>query len=211
MVAVGTKPTTSNVLAVLSRQRLAQLGRALGVEVAASASKEALLAAFADAHRPRFRELVGHLQRDELRAACRAHGLDESGRSRSALAARLLHARGDLGSVPPPSIFKAEAAPRYAPRTGDIVRVRHRQHLVEAVTPPVNEGDATLVDIVCLDDDAQGRRGRVLWELELGAQVLQPETHGLGDVAKLDPPRHFAAYLHALKWNAVTATDARLF
>ncbi|MDP3213830.1 MAG: DISARM system SNF2-like helicase DrmD, partial [Deltaproteobacteria bacterium] len=28
---------------------------------------------------------------------------------------------------------------------------------------------------------------------------------------RLDPPRHFAAYLHALRWNAVTATDARLF
>ena len=28
---------------------------------------------------------------------------------------------------------------------------------------------------------------------------------------RLDPPRHFAAYLHALRWNAVTSTDARLF
>jgi hypothetical protein len=27
----------------------------------------------------------------------------------------------------------------------------------------------------------------------------------------MDPPRHFAAYLHALKWNSVTATDAKLF
>jgi hypothetical protein len=26
--------------------------------------------------------------------------------------------------------------------------------------------------------------------------------------ARLDPPRHFAAYLHALRWNTVTATDA---
>lgn len=26
-----------------------------------------------------------------------------------------------------------------------------------------------------------------------------------------DPPRSFAAYLNALRWNAVTATDARLF
>ncbi len=48
-------------------------------------------------------------------------------------------------------------------------------------------------------------------ELELGSKVLQPETHGLGEVAQIDPPRHFGAYLHALKWSAVTATDARLF
>lgn len=51
----------------------------------------------------------------------------------------------------------------------------------------------------------------VFWELELGARVLAPETHGLGAVTRMDPPRHFAAYLHALKWNAVTATDGRLF
>ena len=51
----------------------------------------------------------------------------------------------------------------------------------------------------------------MLWELELGAKVHQPEAHGLGDLARVDPPRHFAAYLHALKWNCVTATDAKLF
>jgi hypothetical protein len=89
--------------------------------------------------------------------------------------------------------------------------VRHRQWLIEAVTAPPSEGDSTLVSLVCLDDDNQGRSLVVLWELELGAKVLQPETHGLGDVTRLDPPRHFAAYLHALKWNSVTATDAELF
>lgn len=69
----------------------------------------------------------------------------------------------------------------------------------------------TRVDLVCLDDDNQGKALSVLWELELGAKPLQPEEHGLGDVTKLDEPRHFAAYLHALKWNSVTATDATLF
>src|SRR5262249_49553266 len=68
-----------------------------------------------------------------------------------------------------------------------------------------------IVRLVCLDDDSQGRRVDVPWELELGARVLKPEAHGLGAVTRMDPPRHFAAYLHALKWNSVTATDAKLF
>ncbi|MBI4955206.1 MAG: DEAD/DEAH box helicase [Myxococcales bacterium] len=65
--------------------------------------------------------------------------------------------------------------------------------------------------MVCLDDDHAGRVLEVLWELELGARVLQPETHGLGAITGIDPPRHFGAYLHALKWSSVTATDAKLF
>src|SRR5690606_7542729 len=67
------------------------------------------------------------------------------------------------------------------------------------------------VDLVCLDDDAQGRPLSVLWELELGARVLQPEAEGLGTVARTDPVRYFAAYFHALKWSQVTATVADRF
>jgi hypothetical protein len=79
-----------------------------------------------------------------------------------------------------------------------------------ALIPPKEE-DATVVGMVCLDDDAQGRRLEVLWELELGARVIQPEREGLGSIQRLDPPQHFAAYLHALRWNSVTATRADLF
>lgn len=97
------------------------------------------------------------------------------------------------------------------PRVGDVVRVRQRQYLVEAVLPPVHEGDDPLHRLVCLDDDAQGRTTQLIFKHELGARVLQPEREGLGRPEKLDEPRHFAAYLHALKWSSVTATDGRLF
>jgi hypothetical protein len=39
---------------------------------------------------------------------------------------------------------------------------------------------ATRVALICLDDDNQGRRTEVLWELELGARVLSERDHGLG-------------------------------
>lgn len=97
------------------------------------------------------------------------------------------------------------------PSAGDIVVVRHRQYLVEDVLPPRHDGDDPLTRLVCLDDDAQGRRMSVLWRHELGANVVRPAEHGLGRPARLDEPRHFAAYLHALKWSSVTATDQKLF
>lgn len=98
------------------------------------------------------------------------------------------------------------------PRPGDLATVRHRQYLVDEVTNPSGARDEhTLVRLTCLDDDAQGRGLSVLWERELGARVIEPARTGLGAPTKLDEPRHFAAYLHALKWSSVTATDSRLF
>ncbi len=43
-----------------------------------------------------------------------------------------------------------------APLPGQVVRVRSRRYLVDDVTPPPRPGDATLVNLSCLDDDAQG-------------------------------------------------------
>ncbi|MBL9024371.1 MAG: hypothetical protein JNL21_19405 [Myxococcales bacterium] len=207
----GTAPTTRSVLSVLSKPRVAEVARELGVSVQATATREQQVDAILSATHVAFDYLMRSLGRDELRSACRAHGLDDSGRARPLLAARLLQAHGAQGSQPPPPIFRAHEIPRYAPRPGDIVEVRHRQWLAEEVVAPPELGHTTRVRLVCLDDDNQGRVLEVLWELELGARVLQPEAHGLGETTKVDEPRFFAAYLHALKWGSVTATDAKLF
>jgi hypothetical protein len=203
--------TSRTVLGTLPKPRLLELGRDYGVALDPGLQRDALAEALAGSVRIVFRDLLGHLGRDELRAACRAHQLDASGRARPQLQARLLHAHGDTGSVVPPPLFRAHEVPRYAPRAGDIVTCRHRQWLVEEVVAPPAEKHATRVRLVCLDDDSSGDPLEVLWELELGARVIQPEVHGLGDVKAIDPPRRFAAYLHAIKWSQVTATDARLF
>ncbi|MGE0871406.1 MAG: hypothetical protein AB7P03_22790 [Kofleriaceae bacterium] len=201
-------PTTRSVLGTLSKTRLLELGRTFAIAVPVNATKELQVDALVGAGTLNFRDLLASLSRDELKVACRSHEVDDSGRARTALAARLLQSRGTHETIPPKPLFTAHEIPRYAPRPGDIVRVRHRQWLVEGVTPPPDYGHATLVKLVCLDDDNQGRALEVLWELELGAKVLQPEAHGLGDMRHVDPPRHFAAYLHALKWNCVTATTS---
>ncbi|HEY4119068.1 MAG TPA: DISARM system SNF2-like helicase DrmD [Byssovorax sp.] len=206
-----TAPSTRTVLQTLTKARLGQLSERALVRLPASATRDAQAETLAKSGTLRFRQLLDELGRDELRAACKAHGLDESGRARPELAARLLQAHGAGESAPPRPIFSAEHAPRYAPRAGDIVRVRHRQWLVEVVRNPVAEGESTSVALVCLDDDNPGRPLEVLWELELGARVLTPGAHGLGAIDRVDPPRWFAAYFHALKWSSVTATEADLF
>ena len=62
--------------------------------------------------------------------------------------------------------------PSKSPEPGQIAYVRQRRYLVEEVTQPSAVADATLVDLSCLDDDAQGQPLSVLWEHELDARVL---------------------------------------
>ncbi|MEM9553689.1 MAG: DISARM system SNF2-like helicase DrmD [Acidobacteriota bacterium] len=209
-------PDVSSLLHALTRDRLVEIGRGLGVSLPAREKKDRQIERLVGAGRLEVAELVGLLHRDELKAACRRLELDDSGRARPVLARRLLEAAGVVEDVPAP-IFRLRSDPRDVPKVGDVVRVRHRQYLVEAVVAPrETDGDgrrvsAHRVSLVCLDDDAQGRPLDVLWELELGARVLQLETEGLGRPTSLDPPGRFGAYLATLRWNAVTATDARLF
>jgi len=202
------RPSERSVLAPLTRDRLADLARVLGVAHAARAPRDAIVEAIVHTARPSLAALLADFTRDELRAACLAHGLDASDRARGPLADRLLRARGDEPAAAAPL---AERPTHGIPRPGDIVRCRHRSYLVEDIVPPPAHREATLVKMVCLDDDAPGRPLAVLWELELGAEILRPEAGALGSFRHLDDPRHFAAYFHAIKWNAVTATEANLF
>ena len=89
--------------------------------------------------------------------------------------------------------------------------MRQRRYLVETVTPPVSPGDAHLVDLSCLDDDAQGQPLSVLWEHELEARVLEDDGWSAVADRGFDDPALFAAYLRTLSWNCVTATDPNLF
>jgi SNF2 family DNA or RNA helicase len=95
------------------------------------------------------------------------------------------------------------------PEAGQVVRVRMRTHLVESVDG--NGGYGTLVRLACLDDDAQGQKTQVIWELELDRQIIDSEAWlSIGEKG-FDPPRLFSAYIHTLHWNCVTATDPKLF
>lgn len=107
-----------------------------------------------------------------------------------------------------PQVGKMTAS---APAPGRIALVRQRNYLIEKVTPPPSSGEMTLVDLSCVDDDAQGQPLSVLWEGELDAEVR--EDDGWDNVAAkdFDDPALFAAYLRTRSWNCVTATDPTLF
>jgi superfamily II DNA/RNA helicase len=96
------------------------------------------------------------------------------------------------------------------PRPGQIVHVRTRNHLVEAVT---DTAGGAVVSLACIDDDNQGTKSEVIWDLEHDARILDEEVwKSIGGAAKdFDPPRHFAAFFNTIRWNCVTATDATLF
>jgi len=93
------------------------------------------------------------------------------------------------------------------PEPGAIVHVRQRLYLVEQVVTPPNPGDATLVRLSCVDDDAQGQALDVLWEHELDAEIRGGENWQRLAERSFDPAKRFAAYLNTLRWNCVTSTD----
>lgn len=214
-VSQGALPTTGSVLGALSTERLLDLCRLFGCDLRGGGrQRDRVIGKLETRLGGQLPSLLRELGRDELRTVCRRHGLGElaPARARVDLQAGLLEAAGldpRAATVRPPA-----AAPDGLPVRGQVVHACHRQWLVEDVRLGDADGGpeaSPLVRLVCLDDDEPGRALDVLWNLELGARVVEPETHGLGAPSALDSPAHFGAYLHALKWSAVSAADATLF
>ena len=77
--------------------------------------------------------------------------------------------------------------------------------------PPASHPRRWLVGLACADDDAQGQSLDVFWNYEIDRRILEDEHwHDLG-ARGFDVPGQFAAFLHTLRWNCVTATDPNLF
>ncbi|WP_414571612.1 DISARM system SNF2-like helicase DrmD [Nostoc sp. CCY 9925] len=95
--------------------------------------------------------------------------------------------------------------------TGQIVRVRSRQYLVEEVVSKPSPEQDTKVSLSCLEDDALGESLEVLWEREIDAKIVGATSWESIANRGFDNPRLFSAYLHTLRWNCVTSTDAKLF
>ncbi|HEX9733056.1 MAG TPA: DISARM system SNF2-like helicase DrmD, partial [Thermoanaerobaculia bacterium] len=101
--------------------------------------------------------------------------------------------------------------PERAPKVGELVHVRSRRWLVEEVVEPEVPGQTPLVRLACADDDAQGQALDVFWNYEPDRRILEEEGWSHLAAKGFDPPRHFGAFLHTLRWNCVTATDPNLF
>ena len=104
----------------------------------------------------------------------------------------------------------ASLLPERPPRVGELVEVRSRRWLVEAVedaAPPISPR----VSLACADDDAQGQTLEVYWDFEIDRRILEQEAWSTIGAKGFDSPRHFSAFLHTLRWSCVTATDPNLF
>ena len=104
---------------------------------------------------------------------------------------------------------QATYLPTRPPEIGELVEVRSRRWLVEAVETPPRE--SARVSLACADDDAQGQTLEVYWDFEIDRRILAQEAWADLGAKGFDPPRHFSAFLHTLRWNCVTATDPNLF
>jgi len=111
--------------------------------------------------------------------------------------------------VPEPT--NSFALSEHPPAPGDLVQVRSRRWLVEEVVDPETPGHSALVRLACADDDAQGQSLDVFWSYELDRRILKEESWQDLAARGFDAPRQFAAFLHTLRWNCVTATDPTLF
>jgi len=101
--------------------------------------------------------------------------------------------------------------PERSPEVGELVQVRSRRWLVEEVVLPSRPGCSALARLACADDDAQGQSLDVYWDYELDRQILEEEGWQNLAAKGFDAPGRFAAFLHTLRWNCVTATDPNLF
>ena len=77
------------LLAALGRARLAELASQFGIPGLSGKSKDAIVQAMAAARSVKTAELLATLGRDELKGLCRMFGLDEGGRDKQSLVARL--------------------------------------------------------------------------------------------------------------------------
>ena len=112
------------------------------------------------------------------------------------------------------SLRRREASgelPEGLPEPGELVQVRSRRWLVDEVIEPNSRTDLRCPPLL----RRRRRSGAVAWRFsgtyELDRLILEEE--GWADLAAqgFDQPRQFAAFLHTLRWNCVTATDPNLF
>jgi hypothetical protein len=88
-----------------------------------------------------------------------------------------------------------------------IVRIRQSQSLVKDLQPPLESGEATLVSMSCLGDDAQDDAVGVN---DIDSEVVRASWDRVGR-RHFDATSRFVPCFQALRWECVAATNTRLF
>ena len=105
-------------------------------------------------------------------------------------------------------------APFPVPEIGQLAEVRKRQWVVSDVyrsSIPPNPHDPNphppqhLITLSSIEDDALGEELQVIWEVEPGVRVH--DRASLPTVEGFDDPARLRAFLHAVRWGAITDAD----
>lgn len=182
------RPDKRTVLAALAVKRLGGLCDAFELDRAGVTRKDDLIEVLARSKRASFEEILGQLKRDELKEICRAHDLDDSGKEKEPIIARILGR--ELEALPLPGVQPGAGptrteprppAPEPAPEPKMARGKRENAEPAEEVDPPASTAARksngslsttikTIQDImrkdVGVDGDAQ-RIGQLVWLLFL--------------------------------------------
>jgi superfamily II DNA or RNA helicase len=92
--------------------------------------------------------------------------------------------------------------------SGTFVRARGRTWFVEAGSGPGTVKSASLVSV---EDDSQGERLELNLDIEIDAQVVDPEDWSSLHETSFEGPERLGAYLRSTEWRTASAADRKLF
>lgn len=94
-------------------------------------------------------------------------------------------------------------------RVGNCISARRRYWLVESISSHNNDPEA--LQVVCIDDDAQGQTQTIIPNCEIDLQYVDEQAwEAFGKEVPSDS-KSFSLYLQNLQWNTATSSDQRLF
>ena len=124
----------------------------------------------------------------------------------------------DIEVLGPHSQDPADDSGTPVPGTAQMVTVRNRPWVVSEVrASPIVSSDGTrltgkpqhMVSLVSIGDDASTDRIEVLWELEVGTRIHEGrDLPAPADADGYDSPVRLDAFLHAVRWGAITSADS---
>ncbi|SIO90586.1 DISARM system SNF2-like helicase DrmD [Nocardiopsis sp. JB363] len=124
----------------------------------------------------------------------------------------------DIEVLGPHSEDSTDGSATPVPGTTQMVTVRNRPWVVSQVrASPIVSSDGTritgkpqhMVSLVSIGDDASNDRIEVLWELEVGTRIHEGrDLPAPADADGFDSPVRLDAFLHAVRWGAITSADS---
>lgn len=94
---------------------------------------------------------------------------------------------------------------------GDLVRLRGREWVVEALKPGGTKEELSTVELTCIADDAQGESLRAVIDSEIDVRLVQDDLWQQIGREGSDDPKVLAAHVRAVAWKSATAADRELF